>query len=103
MQRRPEPLQTTRMLAGGLALWLFNALIRILAPEPTSTHVQGLLSSILDFAFWGGLLFLGVGMFLRATAWAQSWRDGTDGGYELPVDVIVSERIDFPAEDDPDF
>ncbi|MDX6211637.1 MAG: hypothetical protein QOF82_724, partial [Frankiales bacterium] len=29
MQRRPEPLQTTRMLGAGLALWLFNALIRV--------------------------------------------------------------------------
>jgi hypothetical protein len=103
MRRRPEPLQTTRMLGAGLALWLFNALIRIIAPNPSSLHTQGLLSSVLDFAFWGGLIFLFIGMFLRATAWAQAWRDGTDGGYELPVDVIVSERMDFPAEDDPDY
>jgi hypothetical protein len=103
MQRRPEPLQTTRMLGAGLALWLFNALIRIIAPNPGSTHTAGLLSSVLDFAFWGGLIFLLVGMFLRATAWAQAWREGTDGLYERPADVVVSERMDFPAEDDPEY
>ena len=53
--------------------------------------------------FWGGLLFLAVGMSLRASAWIQDWKDGTDAPYDAPTDVIVSERIDFPAEDDPDF
>ena len=42
-------------------------------------------------------------MFLRATAWAQAWRDGTDGPYDLPVEVVISEHTGFPAEDDPEF
>jgi hypothetical protein len=89
------------MLSVGAVLWLANALLRIISPEPSSTHAQGLLSSILDWTFWGGLLFLAVGMFLRATAWAQDWRDGTEP-YVVP-DVIISERTDFPAEDDPEY
>lgn len=103
MQRRPEPLQTTRMLGAGLVLWFFYALIFVLAPQPTSTHVVGLLTATTNLLLYGGLIFLFIGMFLRATAWAQAWRDGTDGGYERPVDVVVSERMDFPAEDDTDY
>lgn len=91
------------MLGLGLFLWLVNGFLRILSPRINSRHVVGLLSGILDWAFWGGLLFLAVGMFLRASAWLQDWKDGTDAPYDAPTDVIVSERIDFPAEDDPDF
>jgi hypothetical protein len=103
MPRRPEPLQTTRMLAVGFGMWLLYALIWIIAPQPTSSHLVGLLTASTEILLYGGLLFLGVGMFLRAAAWAQSWRDGTDAPYDFPADVIVSERIDFPAEDDPDY
>jgi hypothetical protein len=103
MPRRPEPLQTTRMLAAGLILWLLYAIILVWYPQPTSRHAVGLITTISNLSLYGGLVFLGVGMFLRATAWAQAWRDGTDGPYEFPADVIVSERTDFPAEDDPDF
>ena len=102
MPRRPEPLQTSRMLGTGVFLWLINAVLRIAAPSITSSHVDGFWLTILDWTFWGGLLFLAVGLFLRATAWAQAWREGTDGVYLPPTDV-VSERLDFPAEDDPDY
>ena len=102
MQRRPEPLQTTRLLGVGALLWLINAVLRVLAPTITSVHVGGFFSVVLDWTFWGGLLFLGVGMFLRATAWAQNWRDGTDAIYERPGD-FGPERPAFPPEDDPDF
>ncbi|MDX6255811.1 MAG: hypothetical protein QOJ11_2145 [Frankiales bacterium] len=102
MQRRPEPLQTTRMLGVGLALWFFYGVIFILAPQPTSSHLVGLLTATTNLLLYGGLIFLFIGMFLRATAWAQAWREGTDGVYERPADV-VSERADFPAEDDPDY
>jgi hypothetical protein len=103
MPRRPEPLQTTRMLGVGFGMWLLYAVILIIAPNPSSSHLVGLLSACTDVLLDGGLLFLGVGMFLRASAWAQAWRDGTDAPYEFPDDVIVSERIDYPAEDDPDY
>lgn len=103
MPRRPEPLQTTRVLGVGFVMWLLYAVIWIIAPQPTSAHLVGLLTAATELLLYGGLLFLAVGMFLRATAWAQAWRDGTDGPYDFPVDVVVSERTDFPAEDDPDF
>ena len=103
MARRPEPLQTTRLLAVGFVMWLLYALIYVIAPQPTSSHLVGLLTATTFLLLYGGLLFLGVGMFLRASAWAQAWRDGTDAPYDFPADVIVSERTDFPAEDDPDF
>jgi hypothetical protein len=103
MPRRPEPLQTTRMLGLGFVLWFINAAMRIISPTISSAHVTGLWLAILDWTFWGGLLFLSVGMFLRATAWAQAWRDGTDGPYDFPTEVVRSENPGFPAEDDPDF
>lgn len=103
MQRRPEPLQTMRMLGTGALLWVIYVIIWIWYPQPTSPHAVGLVTAINNLSLYGGFLFLGVGMFLRATSWLQEWRDGTDGPYQVPGDVIVSERLDFPAEDDPDF
>jgi protein-S-isoprenylcysteine O-methyltransferase Ste14 len=103
MPRRPEPLQTTRILAAGAFLWLILAILGIWSPQPESKHVVGLLSVVYTLCEYGGLLFLGVGMFLRATAWTQAWRDGTDGPYDVPADVVMSENPTFPAEDDPDF
>ncbi|BEP12359.1 hypothetical protein acdb102_06700 [Acidothermaceae bacterium B102] len=103
MPRRPEPLQTTRMLGAGTLLWLIYAVIWIWYPQPSSKHAVGFVTALYNVCLFGGLLFLAVGMFLRASAWAQAWRDGTDAPYDFPADVIVSERTDFPAEDDPDF
>ena len=103
MPRRPEPLQTTRMLGAGTLLWLIFAVLWIWYPQPSSKHVVGLLTVIYTFCQYGGLLFLGVGMFLRATAWTQAWRDGTDGPYDAPTGVLLSENPTFPAEDDPEF
>jgi hypothetical protein len=103
MQRRPEPLQTTRMLGAGLFLWLLYAVIAVWNPSASSAHVVGFITAVADLARYGGLILLLVGMFLRATAWATAWREGTDGLYEQPADVVVSERMDFPAEDDPDY
>jgi hypothetical protein len=99
MPRSPEPVQTSRVLAVGAFLWVINAALRIVNPSISSTHLQGVLSTVLDWTFWGGLLMLAVGMFLRATSWVQDWRDGTDR-YQPPSDVVVSERLDFPADDD---
>jgi hypothetical protein len=103
MPRRPEPLQTTRMLGLGAFLWLLYAAISIWYPTPTNKHAVGLVSAVSYIALYGGLVFLGVGMFLRATAWVQAWRDGTDGPYDFPIEVVLSENPGFPAEDDPDF
>jgi hypothetical protein len=103
MPRRPEPLQTTRMLAVGAFLWLIYAVIWIWYPQPASKHGVGFVTALYNVCLLGGLLFLGVGMFLRASAWAQAWRDGTDGPYDVPADVVMSENPTFPAEDDPDF
>lgn len=103
MRRRPEPLQTTRLLGSGLFLWLIYAFVFVLSPTITNTHMSGLINALTTFCLYGGLVFLLTGMFLRATAWAQDWRDGTDAPYDAPNDVIVSERVDFPAEDDPDY
>ena len=102
MQRRPEPLQTTRMLGAGLFLWLVYAAIAVWNPSASSQHVVGLITAVADLARYGGLILLLVGMFLRATAWAQAWRDGTDAIYERPGD-FGPERPAFPPEDDPDF
>ena len=38
MPRRPEPLQTTRVLGVGFVMWLLYAVIWIIAPQPTSAH-----------------------------------------------------------------
>jgi hypothetical protein len=103
LPRRPEPLQTTRMLSTGLALWLLDAVLVVWNPNSTSGHVLGLISIVQSMLLDGGLIFLLIGMFLRATAWGQAWRDGTDEVYEVPRNAPVSERIDFPADDDPDF
>lgn len=103
MPRRPEPLQTTRMLGVGAFLWLLYAVVWIWYPQPSSKHGIGFFTAFYNVCLFGGLLFLAVGMFLRATAWAQAWRDGTDGPYDFPADVTVSENPGFPAEDDPDF
>jgi hypothetical protein len=91
------------MLSTGLALWLLDAILVVWNPNSTSGHVLALLSIVETMLLDGGLIFLLIGMFLRATAWAQSWRDGTDTQYGLPTDAPVSERLDYPADDDPDF
>ena len=91
------------MLAFGLFLWLIYAALAIRYPTSTNKHTVGLITAISYISLYGGLIFLAVGMFLRASAWIQDWKDGTDAPYDAPTDVIVSERIDFPAEDDPDF
>lgn len=105
MPRRPEPLQTTRMLSTGLALWLLDAVLVVWNPNSSSGHVLAFISIAETMLLDGGLIFLLIGMFLRATAWAQAWRDGTDGQY-VAADAAgspVSERLDYPADDDPDF
>jgi hypothetical protein len=102
MQRRPEPLQTTRMLGAGLFLWLVYAVLAVWNPSSTSRHVVGFIAAVADLAKYGGLILLLVGMFLRAAAWSVAWRDGTDSIYERP-DTAVPERTEFPAEDEPDF
>ncbi len=103
MQRRPEPLQTTRMLGAGLLLWLVYAVIAVWNPSASSPHVVGFIQAVADLARYGGLILLLVGMFLRAAAWTTAWREGTDQIYERPAEVVDSERPDFPAEDDPDY
>ena len=91
------------MLAAGAALWLIYAIVSIWYPTPKNRHAVGLITVVSYIALYGGLIFLLIGMFLRATAWIQAWKDGTDGPYDVPTDVVVSERVDYPAEDDPDF
>jgi hypothetical protein len=103
MPRRPEPLQTTRMLSTGLALWLLDAVLVVWNPNSTSGHVLAFISIAETMLLDGGLVFLLIGMFLRATAWSQAWRDGTDAQYGLSPDAPASERLDYPADDDPDY
>src|ERR1700712_2199931 len=102
MQRRPEPLQTSRMLGAGLFLWLFYAVLAIWNPSSTSRHVVGFIAAVADLAKYGGLILLLVGMLLWAAAWAVAWRGGPADIYESPSPA-GPERIDFPAEDEPDY